>query len=166
MYSCRGSSQPRDQTQLCLIEGGFFTSEPPGKPKNTGVGSLSLCQGNFLTQESNQGLLHCRQILYQLSYQGVIYIWIYILLSWDSVPPFVKSSPHRTIVRIKWDNACQTTILVPDIHWGLGNVSFYVFFENPILGQREKIIISLACSDVYIIIHNSFCGFPLIYNWW
>ena len=24
----------------------------------------------FLTQESNQGLLHCRQILYQLSYEG------------------------------------------------------------------------------------------------
>ena len=37
---------------------------------NTGVGSLSLLQGIFLTQESNQGLLHCRQILYQLSYQG------------------------------------------------------------------------------------------------
>ena len=40
-------------------------SEPPGKPKNTGVDSLSLLQGNFLTQESNWGLLHCRQILYQ-----------------------------------------------------------------------------------------------------
>ena len=45
-------------------------SEPPGKPKNTGVGNLFLLQGIFLTQESNQGLLHCRQILYQLSYQG------------------------------------------------------------------------------------------------
>ena len=45
-------------------------SEPPGKPTNTGVGSLSLLQGVFLTRELNQGLLHCRQILYQLSYQG------------------------------------------------------------------------------------------------
>ena len=45
-------------------------SEPPGKLKNAGVGSLSLRQGNFLTQESNQGLLHCRWILYQLSYPG------------------------------------------------------------------------------------------------
>ena len=35
-------------------------SEPPGNPENTGVGSLSLLQGNFLTQESNQGLLHYR----------------------------------------------------------------------------------------------------------
>ena len=45
-------------------------SEPPGKSKNTGMGSLSLLQGNFWTKESNQGLLHCRQILYQLSYPG------------------------------------------------------------------------------------------------
>ena len=34
------------------------------------MGNLSLLQGIILTQESNQGLLHCRQILYQVSYQG------------------------------------------------------------------------------------------------
>ena len=45
-------------------------AEPQGKPKNTGVGSLSLLQKNFLTHELNQGLLHCRWILYQLNYQG------------------------------------------------------------------------------------------------
>ena len=39
----------------------------PGQ--NSGVGSLSLLQGVFLTQESNQGLLHCRQILYHLNHQ-------------------------------------------------------------------------------------------------
>ena len=44
--------------------------EPQGKPKNTGVGSLSLLQRIFPTQESNRSLLHCRQILYQLSHQG------------------------------------------------------------------------------------------------
>ena len=32
--------------------------------------SLSLLQGIFLTLGSNQGLLHCRRILYQLSYTG------------------------------------------------------------------------------------------------
>ena len=52
------------------IEADSLPSEPPRKPKNTGVGSLSLLQANFLTQESNWGLLHCRQIPYQLSYQG------------------------------------------------------------------------------------------------
>ena len=45
-------------------------SEPPGKPMKIGVGSLSLLQGIFLTQDSNWGLLQCRQILCQLSYQG------------------------------------------------------------------------------------------------
>jgi len=44
--------------------------EPPGKPKNTGMGNLSLLQGIFPTQQLNQGLLHCRQILYHLSCQG------------------------------------------------------------------------------------------------
>ena len=45
-------------------------SEPPEKPKNTGVGSLFLLQGVFPIQESNWGLLHCRWILYQLSHGG------------------------------------------------------------------------------------------------
>ena len=41
-----------------------------GSPgKNTGVGCLFLLQGIFPTQGSNPDLLHCRQILYQLSHQ-------------------------------------------------------------------------------------------------
>ena len=48
----------------------FLPAEPQGKRKNTGVGSLSLPQRSFLTQKLNWCLLHCRQILYQLSYQG------------------------------------------------------------------------------------------------
>ena len=50
---------------------------PPGSSvhenssgKNTGVGSHSFLQGDFLTQGLNPGLLHCRQILYHLSHQG------------------------------------------------------------------------------------------------
>ena len=42
--------------------------DSPGK--NTGVGSRSLLQGIFPTQGSNLGLVHYRQILYQLSHQG------------------------------------------------------------------------------------------------
>ena len=45
-------------------------AEPPGKPKNTRVSSLSLLQQILPTQEWNQGVLHCRRILYKLSYQG------------------------------------------------------------------------------------------------
>ena len=45
-------------------------AEPPGKPKNTGEGSLSLLQRIFPTQESNQALLNCKWIVYHLSHQG------------------------------------------------------------------------------------------------
>ena len=61
----RGSSQPRYQTQVSCIEGDSLPSEPPGKPKNTRVSSLSLLQEIFMTQELNWGLLHHRQILCQ-----------------------------------------------------------------------------------------------------
>ena len=54
-----------------------WTVEPTRLPcpwhspgKNTRVGSHVLLQGIFPTQELNPGLLHCRQILYQLSYAG------------------------------------------------------------------------------------------------
>ena len=56
------------------LEVDSLPAEPEGKPKNTRAGSLSLLQQEFPTQESNQGLLHCRRILYQLSYQGSHYL--------------------------------------------------------------------------------------------
>ena len=45
--------------------------------QNTGVGSLSLLQRIFPNQELNWGLLHCSQILYQLSYQGTPIMLLY-----------------------------------------------------------------------------------------
>ena len=62
-WLCPALCNPVDCSLLGSSVHGDFPS------KNTRVGSLSLLQGNFLTQESNWGLLHCRQILYQLSYQ-------------------------------------------------------------------------------------------------
>ena len=67
MPSSRGSIQSRDRTQVSCIAGGSLPAKPPGKPKNTGVGSLSLLQQIFLTPELNWGLLHYRWILYQLT---------------------------------------------------------------------------------------------------
>ena len=58
--------EPRSRT----LQADSLLAESQGKPKNTGVGSLSLLQQIFLTQELNWGLLHCRLILYQLSYEG------------------------------------------------------------------------------------------------
>ena len=66
----RGPFQPRIESRCPALRADSLPAEPQGKPKNTGVGSLSLLQQIFPTQESNQGLLLCRRILYQLSYQG------------------------------------------------------------------------------------------------
>ena len=70
MPSSKGSSQPRIAPRSPALQADSLPSEPPGAPKNTGVGSLPLLQGIVETQESNRGLLHFRQILYQLTYQG------------------------------------------------------------------------------------------------
>ena len=84
----RGSSQPRDWTWVSCIAGRLLTGwvrREVQKSESDSVlfGSLwllqarilewvafSLLQWIFPTQESNWGLLHCRRILYQLSYQG------------------------------------------------------------------------------------------------
>ena len=50
--------EPRSPT----MQADSLPFELPGKPKNTGVVSLSLLQGNILTHKLNRGLLHCRQI--------------------------------------------------------------------------------------------------------
>ena len=65
----RGSSHPGIEPRSHAMQVDSLPAKPQGKPKNTGVGSLSLLQ-IFPTQESKKGLLHCRRILYQLSYQG------------------------------------------------------------------------------------------------
>ena len=91
-YSVHGDSPGKHTGVSChaLLQGIFLTqgSNPgikprsstlwadslppklPGKPMNTGVGSLFLLQGNFLIQEWNQSLPRCKWILYQLSFQG------------------------------------------------------------------------------------------------
>ena len=61
---------PGTEPRSPALQADSLPSEPSGKPKKTGVGSLYLLQGIFPTQESNRGLWHCSQILYQLSYQG------------------------------------------------------------------------------------------------
>ena len=85
-------TEPRSPT----LQVDSLPAEPQGKPKNTGVGSLSLPQLIFLTQELNQSLLHCSRILYQLSYS----VQFSLSVMSDSV------RPHR------WQ---PTRILLPGI---------------------------------------------------
>ena len=64
----RGLPNPGIEPRSPTLWVDSLPAEPQGKPKNTGVGSLFLLQWIFQTQELNQGLLHCKWILYQLSY--------------------------------------------------------------------------------------------------
>ena len=58
-----------------------FPWDSPGK--NTAVGSHFLLQVILPTQECNPGLLHCRQIFYQPSYEGS-----------PTTPVFLPKKPH------------------------------------------------------------------------
>ena len=82
MLSSRGSVLPNPGTEPWspALQAYSLPSVPPGKSKNPEVGSPSLLQGNFLTQGSNQSLLHCRRILFHLSYLGSPKMWMLLLL--------------------------------------------------------------------------------------
>ena len=86
---------PRIEPRSPTLQADSLPAEPQGKPKITGVGSLSLLQWIFPTQELNQGLLHCRWILYQLSHKGSPRI-----LEWVAYPFSSRSSQPRTWTRV------------------------------------------------------------------
>ena len=51
----------------CSLPSSSVHGDSPNK--NTGVGCHALLQGIFPAQVLNPGLLHCRQLFYQLNYQ-------------------------------------------------------------------------------------------------
>ena len=59
---------PGTDSRSPTLQADSLPAEPPGKP--TGVVSLALLYWILLFQKSGQDLLYCRQIIYQLSYQG------------------------------------------------------------------------------------------------
>ena len=56
------------ESHSVMTQSWYSPWDSPGQ--NTGVDSCSLLQGIFLTQGSNPGLSHCRQILYHLSHHA------------------------------------------------------------------------------------------------
>ena len=95
------------------------------------MGSLYFLQGIFLTQGSNPGLLHCRQILYQLSHQGspwyrdksariqdrLVRLWLLISNTEMRFP-----LPQKIVVHLSMDRVCQESV-----NYSLLPVIFFFF---------------------------------------
>ena len=102
----RGSSKPRDlpnpgiEPRSPALQVDSLPAEPPGKPKNTAVRILNLLQRIFPTQELNYSLLHCRRILYQLSYQGSpVHRVRPEILPLSSIPPFLSHCTYSEVAQ-------------------------------------------------------------------
>ena len=89
----------------------------PGQ--NTGVGSLSLLQGTFPTQGSDQALPPCRQILYQVSHTGSPRILEWVAypssggsasqsLTWQSGSPSLPTAKMRGCSLLQRPQCCVT----------------------------------------------------------
>ena len=132
-------SNPGIKPRSPTLQADSLPAEPQGKPKNTAVGSLSLLQQIFRTQELNLGLLHCRQILYQLTYQG---------------------SPLFHIPLLKFTNCCFLFFLI-FIHLKVPNQLFilypYLFFSHLIKPLP-------SCKQIYQE-QNTVPGISLVVQW-
>ena len=85
----------------CTPPGSSVHEDSPGK--NIRVGCHALLQGIFSTQESNWGLLHCRWILYQLSYQGSLLIqWIKVPINRSQTKAYLNSGTLCSSLRMTW----------------------------------------------------------------
>ena len=85
-------------TQSCLTLWSHGLCNPWNSPgQNTEVDNHSLHQGIFPTQSSNPGLMHCRQIPYQLNHHGSLRI-----LEWVAYPISSLSSWARNPTRVSW----------------------------------------------------------------
>ena len=93
----RDLPNPGIELRSLALQADSLPAEPPGKPKNTGVGSPSLLQWIFWTQEPNWGLLHCRRILDQLSYEtlGLLDAGVPVAKAQEFRSPVAQSPPVR-----------------------------------------------------------------------
>ena len=111
--------------------------------QNTGVDNLSLLQEIFPTHRLNPGLLHCRQILYQLSHKGSPRI-----TEWVAYPFSSGSSRLRNRI-------VSPTLQIDSLPTEpLGKLppkrSFSVLLqrtENKILLQNRKVSILFICPE-------------------
>ena len=150
-------SQDTGVGSLSLLQGIFPTqglnpghphslpAEPQGKPENTGVGSLSLLQQIFSTQESNWGLLHCRQILYQLSYLGSLFWvgWEANVLLWQWPAQLWKQGVYLHTLTLPMGGITGWFLVTVLVRWCVLSLSCAILGEGVNTGQVK---LSLSSS--------------------
>ena len=78
-----------------LLTDSLPSESPAGKPKNTGVGRLSFLQGNFSTQELNQGLLQWqagRFLTTSTSWEAPSRLWLLLYWGLSLCSPYLEST--------------------------------------------------------------------------
>ena len=139
--------EPRSPT----LQVDSLPSEIPGKPKNTEVGSLSLLQGNFPTQELNQGLLYGRRTLYQLSYSGkdckkrnvwmgIFNCFILVTLNWGWLQ---TSLVAQTVKRLSTMRETWVRSLGREVPWRRKRQPTPVFLPRKSHGRRSLLAMGL-----------------------
>ena len=92
--------------------GPYGPGNSPGQ--NTGVGSFSLVQGIFQTQESNWGLLHCRQILLPAELSGKPIVFMHLSNDFFLLKKmvFIKDINSLSSKKIKIDYIIITIVAI------------------------------------------------------
>ena len=148
--------EPRSST----LQADSLPAEPQGKPKNTGMGSLSLVQGIFLTQGSHPGLLHCRWILYQLSYQESPRA-IALVYRMNAGMKVEAQSNQKSLFWIKGDGICKVREAREGIWPYSGNSQQFCFtltlLHMPVIPAGLDCLLgpSSGCLDLHIFVHTA-----------
>ena len=139
----RGSSQPGIEPRTSTLQVDYLPAESHGKPKKTGVGSLSLSSKSSWARP-NQGLLHFRQILYQLSYQRSQRCCLFMCFSAGCIIPLMKYLfKYLTVLKIE--------------------LIFYYYFNDV---QKLFIYYKYKWFNIYIWIGNIFSNLYLSFVHW
>ena len=155
-------TKPRSPT----FQADSLSAEQQGKPKNTGMGSLSLLQWIFPTQESNEGLLHCRQILdisqsllKLMSTESVIpsnhLILCHPLLLLLSIFSSIRVFFNESALCIRWPKYWNSRVSPPNEYSGL--ISFRMDWLDLLAVQGTlKSLLQHHSSKASILWHSAF----------
>ena len=174
-----GSSRPRDQTHVSCLAGGFFTTEPPGKPR-----SINLLFSCSVLSDSLQphGLQQARlPVLHYLPEFAKTHVhWVsdtiqaFHPLSPPSPPAFNLSSINiffnKSALRIKWLKRSSFNFSISPSNEYSGLISFRIDWSNLLvvrgtlksLLQHHSLKISILWRSALFIVQLSH---PYIQTW-